>query len=220
MNLPDGILPGAWLVAAWLLFVPLILIAVRFAPWQRLTEHSRLNVWLGTVVSLMLLWSLTAGVKPGLTLHLVGNMLLSLAFGPWLAFIGSCLALAGITINGAAGWESYAANAILMAGVGTLTSVLILRFNERFLPPNLFVYLFANGFFGGAISMIAVGGAASAVLVLADVYPGEYVLSDYLPYVMLLGFSEAWLSGMVLTLLVLYRPAWVCSFDDSRYLRD
>ena len=62
----------------------------------------------------MLLWSLTAGVKPGLTLHLVGNMLLSLAFGPWLAFIGSCLALAGITINGAAGWESYAANAILI----------------------------------------------------------------------------------------------------------
>jgi uncharacterized membrane protein len=220
MNLPDGILPGEWLVAAWVLFVPLILIAARCAPWQHLAEHSRLNVWLGTIVSLMLLWSLTAGIKPGLALHLVGAMLFSLAFGPWLAFIGSCLALAGITINGAAGWQSYAANALLMAGVGTLVGVRVLRFNERFLPPNLFVYLFANGFFGGAISMFAVGVAASAVLVLAGVYPGEYVLSEYLPYVAMLGFSEAWLSGMVLTLLVLYRPAWVCSFDDSRYLRD
>lgn len=220
MNLPDGVLPGEWLVAAWLLFVPLFLGVVWRAPWRSLGNPSRFNAWLGTIVILTLVWSLKAGVKPGLSLHLLGAMLCSLAFGPRLAFVGLCGALAGITLNGAAGWESYAANALIMGGVGTLVSRVVLRFNERVLPANFFVYIFANGFFGAAISIASVGVAASAVMVLADVYSADYVLAEYLPYVLLLGFSEAWLSGMMLTLFVIYRPDWVSTFDDSRYLRD
>jgi uncharacterized membrane protein len=58
------------------------------------------------------------------------------------------------------------------------------------------------------------------LLVIAGVYPIDYVLAEYLPYVLLLAFSEAWLSGMMVTLFVIYRPEWVSSFEDSRYLRD
>ena len=40
----------------------------------------------------------------------------------------------------------------------------------------------------------------------------------YLPYFLMLGFGEAWLSGIVITLLVVYKPGWVASFDDRRFL--
>jgi uncharacterized membrane protein len=97
---------------------------------------------------------------------------------------------------------------------------LLLRFNERFLPQHCFVYIFANGFFGAALSIVAAGTCASLLLVVSGVYTIDYVLAEYLPYVLLLAFSEAWLSGMMVTLFVIYRPEWVSTFEDSRYLRD
>jgi uncharacterized membrane protein len=38
------------------------------------------------------------------------------------------------------------------------------------------------------------------------------------PFYLLLGFSEAWLNGAAITLMVVYYPHWVGSFDDRRYL--
>jgi uncharacterized membrane protein len=220
MNLPDDLLAGAWTVAAWLLFVPLFAVTLRQAPWRRLADTMQLNVWLGAIVALTLLWSLKAGIRPGLSLHLLGASVMVLAFGFRLAFIGLCIVLAAITLNGDAGWLGYAANALLMGGVSTAAAHLVLRFNERFLPPQIFVYIFANGFFGAALSIAATGMAASLLLAVAGVYSVDYLFGEYLPYVLLLGFSEAWLSGMIVTLFVIYRPDWVASFEDSRYLRD
>jgi len=57
-------------------------------------------------------------------------------------------------------------------------------------------------------------------LALAGAYPWDYLINEYFPYFLLLGFSEAWLSGMAMTLFVVYRPEWVITFDDSRYLAD
>lgn len=218
MNLPDGLLAGDWITAAWLLFLPLFLHAVWRAPWRRLSDSSRLNAWLGAIVFLTVVWSLKAGIKPGLSLHLLGAAVFTLSFGPRLAFIGLCGALLGVTLNGDGGWESYAANALLMAGVGVVASTAVLRCCERFLPHHFFVYIFVNGFFGGALAIMTVGAVASGLLVTAGAYSAEYVVGEYLPYVGLLAFSEAWMSGMVITLFVIYRPQWVATFDDSRYL--
>lgn len=220
MNLPDGLLAGNWLLAAWLVFIPLLLRALWRAPWRHLLDGAQTHAWLGSIVALTLLWSFNAGIRPGLSLHLLGAALLTLAFGPHLAFIALCLVLAGVTANGAAGWAGYAVNALSTAGVGVLVAQAVLRFNERFLPGNLFVYIFANGFFGAALTVIAGGLSSALVLGLAGVYAADLLLGEYLPYVLLLAFSEAWLSGMMLTLFVVYRPEWVSTFEDSRYLRD
>ena len=220
MNLPDGLLADEWTVAAWLLFIPVLLLSLSRAPLRRLADATQGNVWLGLVVVLTLLWSVKAGVRPGLSLHLLGASIFVLACGPWLAFLGLCAVLAGVTLNGDAGWQGYALNALLMAGVGVAVAYAVQRSVERFLPQQLFVYIFANGFFGGALAISVVGAASSLLLAAAGVYTLDYVLDEYLPYVLLLGFSEAWLSGMAVTLFVIYRPAWVSSFEDARYLRD
>ena len=53
---------------------------------------------------------------------------------------------------------------------------------------------------------------------IRDRYTIDYLRWEYLPYVGLLGFAEAWLSGMMVTIFVIYRPSWISTFNDTRYL--
>ena len=124
----------------------------------------------------------------------------------------------GVGPNGFAGWQTFALNALLMAGVGVAVSEVLHRLVDRLLPRHIFIYVFGKGFFASALAVIAVGTAACALLALAGVYDGDYLTSEYLPYFLLLGFSEAWLSGMVATLFAVYRPELLADFDDAQFL--
>lgn len=172
------------------------------------------------VVLLTLVWSLKAGVKPGLDFHLLGATLFTLTCGPHLAFVGLSLVVAGITLNGAAGPFAYAANALLMAGLGVGLSQFYYRLFAGALPRHFFVYIFVNSFLGAALTIIGVGLGATVLLALAGAYQWDYLFAEYFPYFLLLAFSEAWLSGVIMTLFVVYRPDWVVTFDDSHYLAD
>lgn len=218
MNLPDNLLGEGWYWAAWVVWIPLFARSVFRAPWGRLKDSDQLNVWLGMIVLLTLIWSLKAGVKPGLSFHLLGATVFTLSFGPHLALVGLSLVVAGTTLNGAAGPFAYALNALLLAGAGVGLSHALYRVLSGVLPKHFFVYIFVNGFLGAALTIIGVGFCATLLLALAGAYEWDYLFSEYLPYFLLLGFSEAWLSGMMMTLFVVYRPNWVVTFDDSRYL--
>lgn len=218
MNLPDTLLGEGWYWAAWAVWLPLIALSVRRAPWARLKDSEQFNVWLGMIVLLTLIWSLKAGVKPGLTMHLLGATVFTLSFGPHLAFIGLSLVLLGICLNGGFGIFAFAINALLMAGVGVLISQVMYRFVVRYMPRNFFIYVFINGFFTAAMTVVGVGTVATLLMIIAGAYEWEYLANEYLPYFLLLGFSEAWLSGMLITLFVIYRPNWVGTFDDASYL--
>jgi uncharacterized membrane protein len=218
MNFPDGLFGNGLAVGA---FLPLALVwwwCLRTAPWRRLADSTLLNVWLGTVVALMLFWSMKAGVKPGLNLHLLGATAFTLMFGRQLAIVGLSVVMVAVTFNGGAGWVAYALNVLLMAVLPCLCADLLLRLTERFLPANFFSYIFCAAFFGAAIAMAATGLFSTLLLWLVGAYPGELLLSEYLPYYLLLGFAEAWLNGAAITLMVVYYPKWVASFDDRRYL--
>lgn len=56
---------------------------------------------------------------------------------------------------------------------------------------------------------------ASLLLCVAALLFGQYV-----PFVALMGFGEATLTGMLLTLLVVYHPAWVATFNDVHYFKN
>lgn len=217
MNLPSGLLDGALPWLAWGMFVPLLILALLRAPWRQLADGRQIHLWLGMIVVLALLWSVPVGVRPGLGLHFLGATVLALCCGGWLAWIGLCVVLAAATFNGAAGFEVYALNALLTGGVGVLSSVGVRRLAARLLPHQVFVFLFVSGFFAAALSVIAVGVSVSLLLGLTGAQSFDYLLSEYLPAVLLLAFSEAWLSGMLITLMVVYRPLWVSTYDDAEY---
>lgn len=218
MNLTDNLLGDAWYWSAWLGWLICIIRSVWQAPWRRLADSAVLNVWLGMVVLLTVVWSLKAGVKPGLSFHLLGATVFTLCFGPALAFVGLSLVTLGVTLNGDAGWFAFGVNALLLAGAGVALTQLQFRMLVARLPPNLFAYLFVIAFVGAVLAIIGVGFLATVLLGFAGAYPWEYLWNEYFPYFFLLAFSEAWLSGMCMTLFVVYKPQWVVTFDDSRYL--
>ena len=223
MNYPDGLFPDTWAYAAFVVLTFVWLWSIRLAPWRRLADSGQINVWLGAIVVLTLMWSLKAGVKPGLSLHLLGVTSLTLMFGRALAILGFSLVLAAVTFNGTIthsgiGWQSYALNLLAMAVFPTFVSHAIWRLSERFLPANFFIYIFVAVFFGAALTMVLTGLFASTLLWLAGAYGWSYLMEDYFPYFLLLAFSEAWINGAAMTLMVVYFPHWVASFDDNRYL--
>jgi uncharacterized membrane protein len=217
MNFPEGLLPSVWYVGA---FLPLVLIwlwCLRHLPWRRLKDAEIHHEWMGAIVVLALVWSMRAGVSPGLNLHFLGGAAMQLLFGPELAIILLSLVLAVVSVNSPLAWSAYGLNAMVMVVVPVMYSRLHLWVVERFLPANLFVYIFGGSFFGAALSIIATGVVANLVFFLSGVYSADYLLANYLPYFMLLAFSEAFLSNTVVTLMVVYRPQWVSTFDDRRY---
>lgn len=220
MNFPDGLLPSSWQWLAHFLFVAVLAWSLVAAPWRRLRESEQLHLFLGACVALMLLWSIKTGIRPGLNFHLLGATVFTLVFGPWLAIAGLGVVLLGVTFYGLSGWESFSVNGLLMGVLPVLVSYAIYRLVDSKLPNHFFIYVFINAFIGAAFAMLSTGLAATWLLALAGSYPIEYLSSNYLPYFLLMSWSEALLSGMMLTLLVVYRPHWVATFDDARYLRN
>jgi uncharacterized membrane protein len=218
MNFPYPLLGAGWYVAAWALWLPLFALAIWRAHWKSLQTGMRIHVWLGMIVLLVLIWSMKAGVKPGLELHLTGVMLFTLVFEAPLAFVGLNLVLLGVTLNGALAWPGFALNALMTVGVGVAIAHLIHRSVDALCPRHFFIFIFLKGFFGAALAVIGIGLAACLLHSATGIYAWDYLHGEYLPYYLLLGFSEAWLSGMVLTLMAVYHPDWVATYDQHIYL--
>jgi uncharacterized membrane protein len=219
MNLPDGLLPAAWLWLAHGLNLLLILWALWRAPWRTLLASERLHVLLGTCVALMVLWQIKAGVSPGLNFHILGSTLLLLMFGAPLAMLGVALVLCAVTLNGFGGWQAYSVNALLMGALPIWISWTVWRLVERFLPSNLFIYIFVCGFSAAALSMAATGLSSTTVFALSGAYSLDHLLSHYLPFYLLMVFPEAILAGSFVALLTVYRPHWIVTYDEDKMLR-
>jgi uncharacterized membrane protein len=218
MNLPAILFGPDWLWGS-LLFTALVGYQLWLrVPWSRLRDSGRIDLLLGFAVGLTALWSMCAGVKPGLNLHLLGAMAATLCLGPRLALLAMALALTGIAINGAFEWAAWPLNFVLMAVVPVMLSYAFQHWVERHLPAHLFVFIFVTGFAGSAVIVMLQGGIASIAMALAGAYGVGFLIDEYLPYFLLLAFSEGWISGALVTLMVVYRPEWVVAFDDRRYL--
>jgi uncharacterized membrane protein len=207
-----------WIVAGWGVAIPVLLWAARRAPWSRFAASEQVHVWYGSIFAVIVLWSIRATVGEGFTFHLLGVAALTLIGGPALALLGTAIAL-GVSIAVRGGlWANAGIAFVAMGVVPVGTTVLALRFAERRLPPNFFVYVFVVAFFGAALSLGAAGVAGGTVLTLGGGRPADLVFGEYLPYLVYLAFGEGTLTGMVLTLMVVYRPQWVATFDDARYI--
>jgi len=214
MDIPADFLPAASLWIAGLVYALLLLLAALTAPWGKLLDKEGSNIYFGAVAVLAVLWILRAGIEPGYNYHLLGATALCLMFDWQFALMAVSLVLLITTWQGPAAWEAYAVNALVMGAVPVLFTRLMLYACQHWLPHNFFIYIFLNAFLAGALSMLLCGIAAAAVLALAAAPHG----GDYLQVIPLLMFGEAFLNGMIMILLVAYRPRWVATFHDRWYL--
>jgi uncharacterized membrane protein len=202
-----------------LVFALSLALALRLTPWRKFRDLEQLNVFLGAVVALVLLWHMDAQVQPGLSFHLLGVTAMTLMFGWSLAVIGASLALLGVILNAGTGWEGFALNAILSGIVpATLTQVLLILI-RWYLPKHFFVYVLVNGFLTAGVVGVATGYLAAALLVLSGAYSFADLSESVLPFFPLMFMPEAFLNGWILAVLVAFKPQWVYSFSDEQYLK-
>jgi uncharacterized membrane protein len=217
MNLISAIVPSTWLIPLWLATAMLLLLLARQARWEMLFQRQNLNVFLAATVAVLGIWLIKTGVKPGLSFHMLGATVLTLMFRPWFALLAMGLIIAAITVQ-TGEFNAFPANYLIMAAIPVGLSWAIYRLVDGKLPNHLFVYIFLNAFFAPALAIFAVGLVSTAFVALADIYPLAYLIEEYLPFYLLMGWAEAFATGMMLTVMVVYKPEWVATFDDHRYL--
>ncbi len=219
MNLPDDLLSLGWLVTAWILFLASMLWAWKTAPWYKVKgDRAAQHVLFGMALVIILVWSFSAGIGGGFSFHFLLMTVVTLMFGPQFALMAMTLGLLGVSLNGDAGWISFALNALLMGWIPIMLTWWIYELAYRYLHRNFFVYVFLNGFLAAGISTVVAMFAVAAVLWLDGVYDMTALSYNFLPYIPLIAAPEAFLNGFLLAGLVLMKPEWVSTFSDEQYL--
>ncbi len=219
MQLEAQLLSGPARLLALGLALPALVAAAVAAPWRSwLGRSDRQHVYFGSLVLLLIVWSLRAGVTPGLTVQFLLVSALTLMQGWSLAVLGAGLVLAvdGLTHGDLAAWP---ANLVCFGIVPATATTLLHRLLEARLPHNYFVYFFGTVFAGSMLAYALAGLARLAFLWLSGSLPGAHVGEEYLLILPMLGLAEAFMNGLIMSVAVVYTPQWVLSFDDRRYLR-
>lgn len=208
----DLFLPCSVVLVIW------IVASVYRTPWKQLLRTALWHRWAGGVLVIALCWRLHGNMGPGLDLHLLGATLSVLTYGLPL---GSLAVVLGATIAHFSDHTALTAlpvSLVMTALIPGLVTIVVGRLSKRHLPTNYFVFLFVDTCLAAAAGVIAAGFAMTAVLALGSAQSPDWLIHDYLPYYILLAFSEAWLSGAAIAVMVVWLPGWVAAFDDDRYL--
>ncbi|WP_445402269.1 energy-coupling factor ABC transporter permease [Zobellella sp. An-6] len=194
-------------------------IAVRGVDWRAwLADKSRQHLCFGAAIALVPLWMLQAGIKEGLEVHFLGLTTLALVLGWRLSQLMALLSLLLVTVFGVESWNEFGANLLLGVILPIGVSYFVFLLTYSYLYRHLFVYIFVAGFFNAALTMAVKILAFAGYMTWSGQYPWQTVLDNYVSILPLLLFPEALLNGMAITLLVVFRPQWVCTFYDRDYL--
>ena len=196
----------------------LLALAVRVAPWGRLTANDLAHVFFGSTFALTVLWTIRASLDQGFAFHLLGTAGLALVVGPALALIGGAVVVAATSLLGATSFSTAPLVFLLDVALPVTVMALVLRVAEARLPRNLFVYLFVAAFFGSALAMAVASLAVLGSLAAVGRIERSAAYEEFAPYIVYLAFGEATLTGMLITLGVIYRPRWIATYDIDRYL--
>ena len=189
-------------------------VALAFRPFAVLRERALRGPWLAAVAILPLAWTTLRALPAGSSLQLSGACLLVLMFG-WPLAIWTLLPIAALSAWVAGG--SVGDGVELAAWHGAVPATFALAIGiaiRRWLPSHLFVYIFGRAFLGTALALMAAGALATFVRPLPPATDAATLLVGH----WLVAWGEAVLTGMLTAIFVAYRPGWLLTWSDRRYL--
>jgi len=187
--------------------------ALWFRPFAVLREPALRAPWFAALVILPLAWS-ALRVPGGASLQFSGACLLVLMFG-WPLAVWTLLPVAAIGAwlagaSPAAAVEAAAWHGVVPAAFALAIGIAI----RRSLPQQVFVYILGRAFIGTALALMAAGTLATFVRPLpAGTDATTLLLGNWL-----MAWGEALLTGMLTAIFVAYRPQWLLTWSDRRYL--
>ena len=203
-----GVYVGALLWAAWR------------APWlEVLSDSRRQHLLFGTVLGLFLLWLVRRDFDSGVSFHFIGMTVVTLLLDWPLALLGGLLAQIGLVAVGRQDLLALGVNGVLLVLLPVLITEGCALLVERAQPRNLFVYIFCCGFFPAALSALGCLLAGLSLLALDGRFAMPPWLDDFIGYLWLVTFPEAFINGTLVTALVVFCPDWLETFNRTRYLQ-
>ena len=193
-----------------------LLVAVALRPWRLLAgAPALLTPMLAVLVVLPWLWALPALHHLPLQLQWSGAVLV-------LLMLGWPLAVPVLLLVGLLAWAvspMSAASALTLAvwqGVVPATFALLLGAAlRRWLPAHPFVYVLGRGFLGAVVCLFAAGLLAQQFgAPLPGVPSGLGRVARWL-----MAWGDAFVTGMLTAIFVAFKPEWLLTWSDERYLR-
>lgn len=220
LHIPAELIPPVLLWCGNGLFLMILLAAAWRVDWKSFAHNTeQQHVFFGAMVLLLTLWGIKAGITPGLGFHHLGATLFTLMFGWPRALIGLAVVLAASVMIQIPEWPGLGINGLVSIVIPVMTSYVILKSSQKRLPDNFFIYVFICAFFGAAIAAAVSRLSAIALLAQIGAYNGTKLIEESLQILPLFMFPEAFVTGMLISIFVVYKPDWVTTFDDERYIR-
>ncbi len=200
-------------VPAWGAAAAVLALSARGLPLARWRDDAmaRRVLLCATLAIMAMRWFNTAALQ-GVVLHFLGATVATLLFGARVAcWVMAAASLAGVLLG--TDLEGWAWDFLLTGVVPVVATVAVSLGAMRWVPSNIFTYVMVNAFGAAAVAMAASSLAKAAVAALRG-----GAAAAYLAATPLLMFGEAFLTGGIMVLVVVYRPQWCASFDDRTYL--
>lgn len=191
-------------------------LSLSFRPWLLVARApSLLTPLLATLVVLPWLWALPALQRSPIQLQWSGAVLVLLMLGwplavPVLLAVGA-LAWAVSPLTPAQALSLSVWIGIVPASFAVLLGALL----RRWAPDHLLVYILGRGFLGAVLCLFAAHLLAQAFGHPVPGLPGE--LGRVARW--LLAWGDAVVTGMLTAVFVAFKPGWLLTWSDARYLR-
>jgi uncharacterized membrane protein len=207
------------LTVGWLIYVPALVWAIARAPWVELfTDSRRQHLLFGTVFALFILWLVRRDFDTGVSYHLIGMTAVTLLLDWPLAIVAGLVAQLGLVALGRQDLAAVGVNGALLILLPVLITECCAILVERAQPRNPFVYIFCSGFLAAALSALLCLLLALGLLWFDERFAMPEWLEDFVGYLWLIIFPEAFINGMIVSALVVFCPEWLETFNRTRYL--
>jgi uncharacterized membrane protein len=177
-------------------------------------------ITIGAITALLILWSAKSGLNDDMSVHFLGLTALTLMYGWKSAYFISSIVAVLMVIWGTLAIEELPNFLIISCVIPVLLSYLVFAISYHALPRNIFVFIFAAGFFNAAFVCVVHLLIKSLLIFCFTDYDWEQIRSNYLILIPLLSFPEGLLNGMLIAVLTVFKPEFLRVFSDKRYIYD
>jgi uncharacterized membrane protein len=190
-------------------------VALGLRPWRAVGRDGPPWPWLAWAAVLPLLWGADHYLKTPLALPLSGACLLMLMAG-WPLAVLALIPVAALTAFMAEMPPGEMLHRLVWLGLMPVTAAMLLGAAlRRWLPNHLFVYILGRGFFATALAVTAAGwlGLWRHGQAIEGVGVGDAAIAVWLT-----AWGDAFITGMIVSIFVAFRPQWLATYADRIYL--
>ncbi len=194
-------------------------VATWLAPWKMLISSGvRQHVFGLSIIVLAVFWQLKVEVRDLFILHPLLMMWVVIVFGGSLGlWVGSLAFLLTYALAGDLK-IALAVPLLFSVVVPVCVATIILKIIERISWRNVFVFMLGGGFIGAMITVQAMAFLQWLYIGAFGPAPLWVIASDNYYLTLLMMFPEGFINGALVTVLTIFTPDLVKTYDDRHYL--